>query len=559
MKLRRKLTIAFFGVSSVLSVLLALFLYRFVERQLAREYRERLRDITHVGVHAIDQDAYTRLSARLGNLDEATTTAVEDSADYRKISDELQRIRAAEPSLIHFVYLLAPGDDVDHPRFVVDADVLALRGKLASGQPLAEHEEISHFASAYDVSEIPLLKQALASCTRQLEPDFVYDEEFGLRSVSAYIPLSDLAGQPLRDKSGRCLGVLGVDISDAKMTAVLDDAGGLAIKLSLAVIALALVVSITMGTVLTRSIHALSETVKRFANKDFAARTNVRSHDEIGQLGDNFNAMADTIQLHSEQLEHLVDQRTRELVEEKATSERLLLNVLPGPIADRLKTGESLIVDRFDAVSVLFADIVGFTTFASSTSPEEVVTMLNELFSLFDRLAEQHGLEKIKTIGDAYMVVAGIPQPVADHATAIAHMALDMLAGVEDYAKRQGSSLSIDSALPPGVLRAAAEPPLTIRIGIHTGSVVAGVIGQKKFIYDLWGDTVNTASRMESSGVPGRIQVSEATYKLLCDQFELEPRGAIEIKGKGAMNTYLLIGQRRDPQRVSIRAITGGA
>ncbi len=536
MRLRSKLTIAFFGVSSLLSVLLALFLYRFVERQLTAEYRDRLRDITHVGAHAIDQAAYRRLVAQVGELPENTVSDVEHSADYKTIYDQLRMIRTSEPTLIHFVYLLAPTADPDKPRFVVDADVLELREKVAAGKELGAHEKISHFGEEYPVEEIPLLKQALASCTTQLEPDFVYDEEFDLTSVSAYIPLSDIAGTPLRDPAGHCLGVLGVDISNTKMRAALDDAGGLAIRLSLAVIALALIVSIAMGTVLTRSIIALSTTVKRFADKDFTARTKVRSHDEIGQLGTNFNTMAATIQVHNEHLEELVKIRTVELVEEKATSERLLLNVLPGAIADRLKAGERVIVDRFDSVSVLFADIVGFTRFASTTSPELLVTMLNELFSMFDKLAEQHGIEKIKTIGDAYMVVAGIPHPVADHAIAIAHMALDMIAGIEEYSTRTKTNL-------------------TIRIGIHTGSVVAGVIGTKKFIYDLWGDTVNTASRMESSGLPGRIQVTETTYKLLRDQFELEERGAVEVKGKGLMTTYLLGKQRIDPQRVSIGVI----
>ena len=167
-----------------------------------------------------------------------------------------------------------------------------------------------------------------------------------------------------------------------------------------------------------------------------------------------------------------------------------------------------------------------------------LVTMLNELFSSFDKLAEKHGLEKIKTIGDAYMVVAGIPTPIADHAVAIAHMAIDMLAAVTAYSERTGTDLSI-------------------RIGIHTGSVVAGVIGTKKFIYDLWGDTVNTASRMESTGVPGRVQVTESTYRALRDLFELEERGPIEVKGKGQMSTYLLIGPREDPNRVSVSEIAG--
>jgi len=539
-RLRRKLTIAFFGVSSALSVLLALFLYRFVERQLKADLRDRLRDIGLIGAHLVDQAAYTRLVFQFGELDEGKVSDVEHSHDYRLISSQLRAVRRSEPDLIQYAYLLAPTDDPNNPRFVVDADVLDLRAKLAAGTQLGKNEKISHFNQAYDVSEIPLLKKALADCTRELETDFVFDSEFGVNSVSAYMPLTDLAGEPLRDDQGRCLGVLGVDITDRKMRAALDATSSLALRLSLAAVALALFVSIAMGTVLTRSILALSSTVKRFADKDFSARTPSLPADEIGQLGINFNEMAETIQLHSENLEELVKQRTKELIAEKQTSERLLLNVLPGPIADRLKTGESLIVDRFENVSVLFADLVGFTTHASKTSPEELVTMLNELFSLFDKLAEQHGLEKIKTIGDAYMVVAGIPQPVADHATAIAHMATDMVNGLEAYAKRTGSELGI-------------------RIGIHTGSVVAGVIGTKKFIYDLWGDTVNTASRMESTGVPGRVQVSEATYLLLKDQFELEERGEIEVKGKGKMRTYLLGKQLADPNRVTIRAISKDA
>jgi class 3 adenylate cyclase len=476
-RLRRKITIAFFGVSSLVSVLLALFLYRFVERQLETELRDRLRDLTHVGAHTVDPVAYRTLLGKLGELDENAVTAAEHTDDYRKIYDQLRAIRGAEPELIHYVYLLTPTDDPNNPKFVVDADVLELNAKVAAGATLPEGEDISHFNEPYDVSEVPQLKQALNNCEFQIETDFVHDPVFNVNSVSAYSPLAGPDGVPLKDAKGRCLGVLGVDITDKNMRAALQSAGGLAIKISIAMIALALLVSIAMGTVLTRSILALTNTVKRFAEKDFSARTRVFTKDEIGQLGENFNTMASTIQEHNENLEELVKQRTKELTAEKATSERLLLNVLPGPIADRLKTGENLIVDRFESVSVLFADIVGFTAMSSTTSPEALVTMLNELFSSFDRLAEKHGLEKIKTIGDAYMVVAGIPQPIADHAIAMAHMALDMNEAIKDYAEKHGTKLQL-------------------RIGIHSGSVVAGVIGEKKFIYDLWGDTVNTASRI---------------------------------------------------------------
>jgi class 3 adenylate cyclase len=523
-------TIAFFAVSALISVLLALFLYRFIERQLAEELRNRLMDMAQIGAAEVELDPYQRLRDQLATTGEARIAAVEHGADYREIYDHLRMLRRAEPQLVHYVYLLAPSGDPKNPRFVVDADVLDLEERAAHGE---KTEDISHFAQPYDVSEIPLLQKALATCTAQLEPDFVTDEKFNVRSVSAYVPLTDDNGKVLRASDGSCLGVLGVDITDKKMRVALDRAGLLALKIALGVIALALLVSVALGTLITRPVLALSSTVKRFADKDFTARTIISSRDEVGQLGHSFNEMAETIQQHNEHLEDLVKQRTKELQEEKATSERLLLNVLPAPIADRLKSGAEVIVDRFEAVTVLFADIVGFTKLSSTTSPEKLVTMLDELFSVFDRLAETHGLEKIKTIGDAYMVVAGIPQPIADHALAIAHMAMDMLAAIDAYSKKHATDLSI-------------------RIGVHTGPVVAGVIGKKKFIYDLWGDTVNTASRMESHGVPGRVHISAVTAELIKGTFELEARGPVDIKGKGIMETSLIVAAKPPRERLSM-------
>ncbi len=211
----------------------------------------------------------------------------------------------------------------------------------------------------------------------------------------------------------------------------------------------------------------------------------------------------------------------RELEISQEQSERLLLNILPAVIAKQLKNQPTTIADSFYAVTVLFADIVGFTELSSHTSPPELVELLNQIFCLFDELAEIHGIEKIKTIGDAYMAVAGLPHYRSDHALAIANMALDMQKSVIEFNK--GNNLSFQ-----------------IRVGISTGPVVAGVIGLKKFAYDLWGDTVNTASRMESHGIPDHIQICEATYELLKDKYLLEKRGLIKIKGKGEMVTYLL-------------------
>jgi guanylate cyclase len=207
------------------------------------------------------------------------------------------------------------------------------------------------------------------------------------------------------------------------------------------------------------------------------------------------------------------------------SSERLLLNILPKAIADRLKREEGRIAEAHEDVTVLFADVVDFTPFVERTEPARVVAVLDEIFSAFDQLAARHGLEKIKTIGDAYMVVAGLPAPRADHVEAMAEMALDMQADLS----RLCGPLGLD---------------LAIRIGMDTGPVIAGVIGRHRFIYDLWGDTVNTASRMESAGLPGRIQVTAATYERLRDRYRFEDRGEIEVKGKGRLKAYLLVGRR---------------
>ena len=206
-------------------------------------------------------------------------------------------------------------------------------------------------------------------------------------------------------------------------------------------------------------------------------------------------------------------------------SESLLLNVLPAPIADRLKIKPGTIADSFENTTVLFADIVGFTPLASLRPGPEIVEMLNEIFSIFDRIAARYGLEKIKTIGDAYLVAGGVPVPRPDHAVAVTAMAIEMVSML-----RQSANLQIAA--------------LDLRVGIHSGSVVAGVIGEKKFAYDLWGDTVNVASRMESLGLAGRIQISEATRILLDDSFELEERGLVEVKGKGAMKTWFVLGRK---------------
>ena len=269
-------------------------------------------------------------------------------------------------------------------------------------------------------------------------------------------------------------------------------------------------------------VGAVDYITKPFQDKEVLARV-------ANQL--TIQSQQKLLQEQTKQLEELVERLQNEIKERQGVelalrvaqkkSDDLLLNILPAAIVENLKKGESSPAERFESATVLFADLVGFTSLAARISPLELVDFLNKIFSKFDELTEKHSLEKIKTIGDAYMVVGGLPVPRADHAEAIANMALDMQEAIANFKTDTGE-------------------PFQIRIGIHTGPVVAGVIGTKKFIYDLWGDTVNVASRMESQGLSGSIQVTAAVYEQLKDRYLFEERGAIPVKGKGDTSVYWL-------------------
>jgi class 3 adenylate cyclase len=285
-----------------------------------------------------------------------------------------------------------------------------------------------------------------------------------------------------------------------------------------------LVLTVAAALLMTRQIErpvkALVGAAEKVAAGDLTATVQWKYKDELGVLSDTFNAMTKSIREKTE----LIEQKNRE-------NEALLLNILPGEIAARLKEGEGTIADSFAELTVLFGDIVGFTVLSSHTPANEIVDMLNGLFIRFDQAARELGIEKIKTIGDCYMAVCGLPKTCPDHAERMARMALRMTEATRQYAGERGQNLQL-------------------RIGLNSGPVVAGVIGAIKFIYDLWGDTVNLASRMESSGVPGRIQVTRSVYDQLKDKFEFESRGVIQVKGKGEIETWLLHGELR-PGEVS--------
>ena len=277
---------------------------------------------------------------------------------------------------------------------------------------------------------------------------------------------------------------------------------------------LALLVVIATSGWLSRALlgplRDLTAGVRRFAAGDYGAKVPVRSRDEIGQLCVAFNGMVD--ELHDKNV--MIEGKNRE-------NEELLLNVLPAPIANRLRGGEQRIADGFAEVTVAFADLVGFTALSSDMPPQQVVTLLNGLFTRFDVAAQELGIEKIKTVGDAYMAVCGLPMPVANHAERMVRMAIRMVHITREHALEH-------------------QVNMKLRVGINSGPVVAGVIGKSKYIYDLWGDTVNLASRMESGGIPDSVQVTRPVYEKLKGLFVFEARGAIEVKGKGSVEAWLL-------------------
>jgi class 3 adenylate cyclase len=265
-----------------------------------------------------------------------------------------------------------------------------------------------------------------------------------------------------------------------------------------------------LANALLGPLRELTGGVRRFAAGNYDVKVPARTQDEIGQLCIAFNGMVDEIRAKNE----IIEQKNRE-------NEELLLNVLPAPIANRLREGEQSIADGFAEVTVAFADLVGFTALSSEMPPQNVVKLLNGLFTRFDVAAHELGIEKIKTVGDAYMAVCGLPQPVENHAERMVRMAIRMVHITREHALEH-------------------QVTMKLRVGINSGPVVAGVIGKSKYIYDLWGDTVNLASRMESGGLPDSIQVTRPVYEKLKGLFVFEERGAIEVKGKGSVEAWLL-------------------
>ncbi|MFW6359229.1 MAG: adenylate/guanylate cyclase domain-containing protein [Chroococcales cyanobacterium] len=349
--------------------------------------------------------------------------------------------------------------------------------------------------------------EEIANETEEPVQDPILTEILNQNIIAGYTVLNDIYGQPAL--------LLQVNVPREIYHQGQKALRYLIISLLAVSIVFGVAIMLLLERVVLSRLTTLSHDVKEIGNRyDLSMRVKVKGRDELTTLAKTINWM----------LENL-DKVAKELAIERQKAEDLLLNILPEPIATQLKDSQDAIAENFDEVTILFADIVGFTPLSARLQPIELVNLLNEIFSKFDRFADQLNLEKIKTIGDAYMVAAGLPVPQENHAEAIAEMAIRMQEAVKQFQEEKGEEIQI-------------------RVGINTGVVVAGVIGTKKFIYDLWGDAVNIASRMESSGEPGMIQMTEATYIRLKDKFILKKRGKVTVKGKGEMETYWLLGRK---------------
>ncbi len=476
------------------------WVYSFTTARSMERLRNDLNDTLLGATSGIDGDE----TIGLFHEGKARDDGFSDDPRYKKQLDYLAQVHKLEPRAFPYTMVRAQGPH--EYIYVVDIDTPDTKHAA-----FLEHD--THTQEADDAWDRGVLVE---------RPD-LYEDKFG-RWMTSYAPV--------RDHEGKVVALLGCDFEASYVERVQRHAQrSVVVVLLVTYLAMLLLVYVAAGF-FTRPVRELTRATENLGEaslgKDLAlaART-----DELGALARAFNDMSGRLAraFHelaqaNEVLEERVKERTAELAKEQEKSERLLQNVLPKEIADRLKTNPQTIAEGFDAVTVAFADIVGFTELSARSSPIEVVRLLNEIFSAFDHLAEKHGLEKIKTIGDAYMVVGGLPVHRADHAAAVADMALEMQAYMRELQK--------------------TKPGLAIRVGVHTGPVVAGVIGTKKFSYDLWGDTVNVASRMESHGERDRIQLSDAAAAVLRVDFEIDARGSIHVKGRGELVTHWLVGRR---------------
>jgi class 3 adenylate cyclase/HAMP domain-containing protein len=501
--LRLKIILTFLLISILVSGLLASAIFTILQRSLFHEMQNRVSGLARIGVELVDRDALERLLARLApELPDSEVASVEASADFRAISDALNAVRATEEQLVHYIYLFSPTSDPDMALYVVDADVVADLARQEAGE--SPSADITHFASPFDVSEFPVASRAIAEKIPLAEQDYSYDAEFHVNSLTGYAPILSRDGRTL-------LAVLGIDMVDTDVRAALRGATTISLIVVAAALALTVLASIFMGTLFTRGIISLDEVVRRFGKENLEVRAKVHSRDEVGRLGISFNAMAETIQGYSVQLEALLSAYGRFVPHE-------LLRLLAKANILDVKLGDFVQRD----MTVLFSDIRSFSSLSESMTPFETFNFLNSYLKRMGPEIRANGGFIDKYIGDGIMAL--FPRSPDDGLAA----AVAMQRKLVEYNVHRASS---------------GYAPIGVGIGVHTGSLMLGTVGEhERMDGSVIADAVNLCSRLEAlTRVYGAgILTTGRTLKALSAPQRVASRFVDRVRVKGRRETVLL-------------------
>ena len=504
MSLRVKIILAICALSALVSLALAFSTYQMLNRNLFQELRSRVRDLTDIGSLLLDRAALQRLTGKVeAGLSEEQVGAVEQSADFRLVSEQLNRIRAVEPELVRFIYTYVPTEDPNMALYLVDGDVLLLGQRRQNGEEITE-EGISHFASEFDISEFPVARQALQEKKNLVEESYSYDAEFKVNSVTGYAPLLARDGKTL-------LAVLGLDLVDTDVRAVLNRTTTLSFLIAGIALLLAVGTSIGIGTAFTRGIISLDRVVRSFGEKNLSVRAKVRTRDEVGRLGLSFNRMAELIQQHNAQMDSLLGAYGRFVPHD-------FLRFLQKESIVDVRLGDQ--VER--EMTVLFSDIRSFTELSESMTPEQNFRFLNSYLSRIGPEIRTHGGFIDKYIGDAIMAL--FPNRPDDAVRA----AVAMRQKLQEYNGHRANS---------------GYAPIDVGIALNTGRLMLGTLGeQERMDGSVIADTVNLASRLEGlSRLYGNtILITGPTLSLLENARQYHTRFVDRVRVRGRKEPVLI-------------------
>jgi class 3 adenylate cyclase/HAMP domain-containing protein len=512
--LRVKITFTFLIVGAVVSGVLAWTMYRILNQGLLSQVQTRVLDLVQLGGRVVDGNALARLTARMGDdLGGAQVDAVEQSADFRAVSNSLNEIRGIESRLVHYIYLFVPTADANMARYVVDGDVLTLKAAVKEGK--ARDEEISHFSSPFDLSTFPVPRRVLAGKRPLVEDRWSYDPDFKVNSISGYAPIFG--------RRGEMLAVLGIDMVDTDVRLILSNATRVALYVIAGALVLTALSSILLGTLFTRGIVSLDRVVRTFDGKNLGVRAEIRSRDEVGRLGGSFNAMADTIQEYSLQLENLLSAYGRFVPHE------LLRMIGRGSILD-VKLGDQ----KQKNMTVLFSDIVGFTSLSESMSPEDNFKFLNSYLGRMGPEIRAHNGFIDKYIGDAIMAL--FPENADDALAA----AVSMHERLKEYNVHR---------------HASGYKPIDIGVGVHGGQLIFGTLGEhERMDGSVISDTVNLASRLQSLTrmYGSAVLTTGSTLKTVREPSRFRYRFIDRVRVRGRIEPILLF-ELLDAEPVEMR------